>query len=469
MSPAQPHESPHGVPETYDLFLCHNAADKDLAREIGSYVENTLWEGRSLRVFLDEWDIVPGDNFILRLEAALDAARYIAVLLSPEMVTSAWCRAEVCTALATDPTNRRGRLIPILVRDKDLSGQARLDIPPFLRALHRLDFRTVKQQRRELERLVAFLRGDPSPRGRGRARPARPVDPLVPALPERADAPDEIEENLVSNLLLVSSLPKTVWSMPTKLRRLSELPKGVHLPPAIPREGQLITFTHPDDPAFDAYKAGPAKSFTVQEWRHDESRWRWVIELLNRSLTGYLYAQWIRHDVEHRRYYFAARGTEPVKLRWGIGKSRCVVRPPDVGKGIYWVHHAARIAFQDFGRHLYLAIDPTWVFTVDGRKPIKREAIPGMAARWGGRERNATILRHVLLWADVLTQGRDRYRVPCGSQSMTIERIPRTVAVPVGLSTDLITTEALLAFTGVDEPPSAPDHYDSEEELEEEP
>lgn len=449
-----------GAADSYDLFICHNGADKPLARTLAAIIEEYDWQGRPLRVFLDEWDIAPGENIIVRLNNALDKARYVAVLLSPEMVSSDWCQAEVASVLATDPSNRRGRLVPMLARDKHMSSGERINIPPFLRALNRLDLRDPKRRHREYQRLLALLRGDPSPRG-PRSRRARRGDAasLVPALPERSDAPDEIEESLISNLLLVSELPRSVWVAPTKLRRLCQLPAGVTYPPLIPRGGDLISFTDPRETRLADLVTGPAHRYSVQEWRADPIKWRWVVELLNRSLSQFLYGKGVRFDMKHRRFFFGPRGDEPVRLRWGIGKSRTVVRPPDEGKGGYWVHHAARIAIETLGPQLYLCIDPTWMFSTDGRVPIKREAVPGMAARWGGRERNGSILLHMLLWADVLTQGRARGRIPCGDQFMMVERVPRTVSAPVGLSTDHVNVEALLVFTQGDEPPSAPDRF----------
>lgn len=463
--PQAPDVDPSEVAESYDLFICHNRADKPVARELGAVIEGYDWQDRPLRVFLDEWDIAPGENIIVRLNDALDRARYVAVLLSPEMVSSEWCQAELASVLASDPTNRRGRLVPLLVRDKHESLELRLNIPPFLRALNRLDLRDPKRRQREYQRLVALLRGDPTPRG-ARARRGRPsgATSLVPALPERGDAPDEVEENLISNLLLVSELPSSIWVAPTALRRLKELPAGVRFPPFIPREGNLITFTDPSDPNLASLLTGAPRRFSVQEWRADPVKWRWVVELLNRSLSAFLYEQGVRFDMKHDRYYFGARGEKPVRLKWGIGKSRAVVRPPDKDKGSYWVHHAARIRIESFGSQLYLAIDPTYMFSTDGRTAIKREAVPGMAARWGGRERNRSILLHVLLWADVLTQGRARGRIPCGGQFMAIERVPRTVSVPAGLSTDRVNVEALLVFTQGDEPPDTPDRFGFEGE-----
>lgn len=440
--------------EPIDLFICHTGVDKPTARELGESVESFSPGGTKLRVFLDEWDIDLGENIVVRLNGALARARYVAVLMTPEMMQSDWCQAELASVLADDPTNRRGRLLPILLRDRHLELDDRLEIPPFLRALNRLDFRSKKLRREGIDRIGALLCGGPSGRTRrSRHSSAPPAATLARPLPARADLPDEDPESLISNLLLVSEVPPTVWTARTNLRRLRDLPRDVYFPPLIPREGRLISFHDPSEGALSRLVCGPIERVSAREWRDREDRWPWVIELLNRTLQQDLYRAGIRFDVKHRRFYFASNGDKKVRLRWGIGRSRSVVRPPDPGKGGYWVHHAARLSFESFGNDLYLAIDPTWVFTKDGRMPVPRDAVPNLAARWGGRERNGAILRNILLWADVITQGRARRRLPCGAQSLRIERIPRTVEVPVGLRSDHTTVRALLAFSDTDTPP----------------
>src|SRR4051812_37977733 len=116
-----------------DVFLCHNRADKDWTRSLGETIESEKWSGRKLSVFFDEWDIEPGDNILLRLNEGLKVSRFVAVVLSPEMLGSDWCGLELPSVLAQDPVNRQGRLIPLLLRDQDLATKQRIEVPPILR------------------------------------------------------------------------------------------------------------------------------------------------------------------------------------------------------------------------------------------------------------------------------------------------------------------------------------------------
>src|SRR5712664_1097917 len=188
-----------------DLFLCHNRADKQWVRELGERIEQEDWGGRKLGVFLDEWDIRPGENILLKIDEALKRCRFVAVVLSPEMLRSDWCSLELTATLAQDPMNRQGRLLPLLRREADLRTGERIEIPPILRPFNHLDFRDEKDFARSYAKLVARIRGEPPPRRAGASRLAvTPGAPLPTPLAAYADArqeADPVSETLISNLL----------------------------------------------------------------------------------------------------------------------------------------------------------------------------------------------------------------------------------------------------------------------------
>jgi hypothetical protein len=74
--------------QNVDVFISHSHADATFAAKLSEQLESeeVLENGtvRNIRVFLDQWDIKPGDNIPLRLIGALDRARYVVCLLSPE-------------------------------------------------------------------------------------------------------------------------------------------------------------------------------------------------------------------------------------------------------------------------------------------------------------------------------------------------------------------------------------------------
>lgn len=436
--------------EQKDIFLCHSSVDKSWVEDLGADIEDEEWNGRRLSVFLDKWDIDGGDNIILRLNQGLERSRLVAIVMSPEMLTSEWCKAEWSSVVHTDPTNRAGRILPIRLRDFHARDGSRLQVPPFLQSLAYYDFRAKKDYAREFKRMLAKIRGEAPPRGRARKRygSRTQVDRVVPVLPSAREEPDTVDETLISNLLPVRAFPTTIWSAHTKLQTKRDLPAD--LPPAIIREGRLFSFVDLGDvknPFRNFVDVSGVQRVATVDWRPDPARWRWFIELLNDTLVAHLKAYGIHFDDFHRRYYFAADGPATRYVRWGSGTKRWVVRVPPPEKNGSWIHHAARLRFETLGSKLYLSIDPTLIFTTDGKTPVPREVAGPLAMQWTGRERNGAILRSILMWCDALAWGKREAVINAGEQRLVIARLPNSVRTSAGLAHDHVEVGALLNFT----------------------
>jgi hypothetical protein len=439
------------LPTELDLFLCHNGADAAWTRDLATRLGREMVGQRPLRVFFAPTSIAPGENFVVSLDDALSRARFVGLVLSPELVDSDWCRAEIASVLATDPLNRHGRLIPLHMRDAHKTTRARLEVPPLLRAINKLDFRTDRDARRSYERLVARVKGEPA---RGAAsRPAPASQAFVPALPERREDPDFIQETVLSNLLPVLEWPRFLWRAPTSLRRREELRDradmaGVRLPPFTLKEDSLLTFEDLEkaDSPFRPLLTGLPRRVTVVDFRSDDSRWRWVIELFNLALRQHLYPA-IRYDRDHRRFVFTPVPGPPTKR---ILLGRTAVRPPPEGGG-YWVHQAARLRFETLGRKVFLAIDPSWTFTTDGRQAVPSKTAGPLAMKWGGLERNGSILRHILFWSDVLAGSRRNAAIRAGEGQIVIRRMPSTVLATAGIYDDRVKVRALMQISAAEQ------------------
>lgn len=62
--------------DTFDVFLSHNSKDKPAVRQIAEALRD-----RGLRVWLDEWELIPGRRWIPALEKAIQAAKTAAVMV----------------------------------------------------------------------------------------------------------------------------------------------------------------------------------------------------------------------------------------------------------------------------------------------------------------------------------------------------------------------------------------------------
>lgn len=105
---------------TADVFISYASEDADWAEWIGWVLEE---EG--YRVILQEWDFLPGSNFILQMHQASRNCRHTMALLSPAFVSSHYTDPEWAAALAEDPTSEAHKLIPVRVRECVMDGLLR--------------------------------------------------------------------------------------------------------------------------------------------------------------------------------------------------------------------------------------------------------------------------------------------------------------------------------------------------------
>ena len=99
----------------YDLFLSHNHRDKDWVRMLAGRIERETSQRGALRVFFDEWDIPLGGNIPHHLEEAIAGSMHIAIVLSPDSVSSEWVLLERSIAKVLDPAGKRRLVIPLFL------------------------------------------------------------------------------------------------------------------------------------------------------------------------------------------------------------------------------------------------------------------------------------------------------------------------------------------------------------------
>lgn len=74
---------------------------------------NRLKQDR-LRVWLDEWEIQPGDMIGLKIQQGLERSRTLLMVMSAAYFASEWSTLEHQTLLFRDPTNAQRRFITVL-------------------------------------------------------------------------------------------------------------------------------------------------------------------------------------------------------------------------------------------------------------------------------------------------------------------------------------------------------------------
>lgn len=444
-----------GDEEVIDVFLCHNSADKPWVEKLAEHIESETVdgteEGRPLRVFFDKWDIDIGQNFVQRINHGLTRSRFVAVVISPEFLKAPWTEFEWTHVVTQDPTNLRARLIPIFRRERSLDGASTFDLPAPFRALNWVDFRKDAGFRRSYQRLIRRIRGLPPERGKKRKPLAAAQSrPLQVADQRPSAAPDAISDLILANLLPVLNYPETVWSAPTAAREPKDVWSHVDNSPAwILREGRLYTFTdlsNKNSPFQKVVSHTGVKGEMIATWRNDAARWAWFTELMNRTLKDYLGSIGIR-SAKGYRYFFKGPSDGSVRTQKNGADPAREVAAKKVSKdgSTFWVHHGAELRFMTLGDNLFLCIEPCYVFTSNGRDPLAGPKVTPLSMKWGGKERNAAILRHVIFWARTLGRSKARIEFLSGAKPVMVAGIPALSRTTFGIEFDHIGLKALLA------------------------
>lgn len=71
---------------------------------------------------LQAWDFQQGQNFVLAMDSASQAAGRTLVVLSPDFLASRFTAPEWAAAFAKDPTGQRGLLLPVRVKSCNPDG-----------------------------------------------------------------------------------------------------------------------------------------------------------------------------------------------------------------------------------------------------------------------------------------------------------------------------------------------------------
>ena len=117
----------------FDVFLSHNSKDKPIVEQIAHKLE-----AKGLKVWLDKWNLIPGDAWQEDLEDALDESQTIAVFVGPHNI-SPWENEEMRSAIEERVQDKKRRVIPVLL--PGAPDNKTLKLPRFLKRLTWVDLR----------------------------------------------------------------------------------------------------------------------------------------------------------------------------------------------------------------------------------------------------------------------------------------------------------------------------------------
>lgn len=112
-----------------DVFLSHSARDKEFVRQLAedlAFCEVDVW--------LDEWELQPGDSLQDVIGQALNASRFVAIVLGDNFTDSRWASDEMKHAFARERRENRVVVVPLLAGS--------IPLPAFVEDKLYIDFRT---------------------------------------------------------------------------------------------------------------------------------------------------------------------------------------------------------------------------------------------------------------------------------------------------------------------------------------
>jgi hypothetical protein len=256
--------------------------------------------------------------------------------------------------------------------------------------------------------------------------------------------PDLIEEKLVANVFPAAELPQKVYTCTFDLGGQS-VPHH-DLSSCLVRGNVIHSFEDPSrTPLVKVIRKGSLVSEPLSEWMKDPDRSRLIMQLLESSMVKKGNAIGLSYDDSRKRFFFPLkRGNDKREETWpGITRkdSRQVVvyRYLPSLKEKVGIHQSIRIDFLWLGGQLYLRMEPGFLLTEDGERPLhgpKQGNVLISLESWLS-SLNSGYLRSILFWKAVFQAGIDYIEL---APQLKFDANPLTTKVAVGIREDTIQT-----------------------------
>src|SRR5215467_5455776 len=101
----------------FDVFFSYSSKDKAVVHALAERLRED-----GLRVWLDAWEIKPGDSIPAKIEDGLERSRILVFCMSAQAFGSDWAMLESQTFRFRDPLNKERRFIPIRLDAAPIKG-----------------------------------------------------------------------------------------------------------------------------------------------------------------------------------------------------------------------------------------------------------------------------------------------------------------------------------------------------------
>lgn len=110
------------------VFISYSHADSIFANKL----ENAL-RTKSIDVWIDSQEILPGDSLIEKIRAGIDNSQYVCALISSNSINSSWVQNELDIAMNQQIENKKVKVLPLVLEEN-------LTLPSFLVGKLYVDF-----------------------------------------------------------------------------------------------------------------------------------------------------------------------------------------------------------------------------------------------------------------------------------------------------------------------------------------
>jgi hypothetical protein len=242
------------------------------------------------------------------------------------------------------------------------------------------------------------------------------------------------EETLTTNLLLVERFAPLIYSAPTFCEERADAwslmdSTGRYEGGFMLSGGRIFSFSPLDAGALAVLVSGAITSDLVDDWANSEDfevRNRFV-RLLNSTLRAMHHEELEWHRDKKVLFYRANPELTPTRVRGRSPRSRgrtffSVYRSRDeINKVRYCRHYAADLRFRYWEGCWYLEINPTYHFTIDGKRDSLFE--PEYISKVKRFERNRAVLALVTAWADLLSSRRESTLLRPGDERIVFGKL----------------------------------------------
>ncbi|MCP5048138.1 MAG: TIR domain-containing protein, partial [bacterium] len=142
-------------------FLSHNSQDKPFVEQVARWLEDEA----KVPVWLDKWNLIPGDPWQEEIEKALDESHCCVVFLSSNGIDP-WQNEEMRSAIESRVTEQSIRVIPVLLPGVHRPGKES-KLPRFLRGLTWVSFKEKWDEPGALHQLESGIKGKKPGRDHG--------------------------------------------------------------------------------------------------------------------------------------------------------------------------------------------------------------------------------------------------------------------------------------------------------------